>query len=162
MDPFLGAFRRGAGTGRLREGTYSGAARFGALIRKVNGMLVDSHCHLDYLQKEDPDLSPVIARARTAGVATLVTICTKLSAFQEVLGIAERFENVYCSVGVHPHEAGEEGQSDPARLIELAAHEKVVGIGKPAWITITSTARARRSGSASAPTSMPRGRPVCL
>jgi TatD DNase family protein len=92
-------------------------------------MLIDSHCHLDYLAK-DGDLEDVVARARTAGVGRLVTICTKLSEFEGVLGIAERFDEVYCSVGVHPHEAGEEGQAGPQRLIALAHHPKVVGIGE--------------------------------
>ena len=92
-------------------------------------MLVDSHCHLDYLER-DGDLDEVVARARAAGVGTLITICTKLSEFDRVRAIAERFEEVYCSVGVHPHEAAHEGLSDPARLVELAAHAKVVGIGE--------------------------------
>ncbi len=92
-------------------------------------MLVDSHCHLDYLER-DGDLDEVIARARRAGVGALITICTKLSEFDRVRAIAERFDEVFCSVGVHPHEAEEEGQEDAARLIALAGHPKVVGIGE--------------------------------
>ena len=92
-------------------------------------MLVDSHCHLDYLER-DGDLDEVVARAREAGVGALITICTKLSEFDRVRAIAERFDEVTCSVGVHPHEAADEGLSDPARLVELAAHAKVVGIGE--------------------------------
>ena len=92
-------------------------------------MLVDSHCHLDYLER-DGGLDEVVARARDAGVGTLVTICTRLSEFERVRAIAGRFENVYCSVGVHPHDAGEEGQGDPARLIQLADDDKVIGIGE--------------------------------
>ncbi len=92
-------------------------------------MLVDSHCHLDYLER-DEDLDEVVGRARRAGVGTLVTICTKLSEFPRVRAIAARFDRVYCSVGVHPHEAEAEGQEDPTRLIELAADSKVVGIGE--------------------------------
>jgi len=92
-------------------------------------MLVDSHCHLDYLAK-DGDLDEIVGRARDAGVGRMVTICTKLSEFDSVLALAERFEDVDCSVGVHPHEAAEEGQEDPDRLIQLAQHPKVVGIGE--------------------------------
>ena len=92
-------------------------------------MLVDSHCHLDFLER-DQDVADVVERAGRAGVRCMVTICTKLSEFAAVRCIAERFPQVYCSVGVHPHEAEDEGQSDPARLIELAGHEKVVGIGE--------------------------------
>lgn len=92
-------------------------------------MLVDSHCHLDYLEDE-ASLDAVVARARAAGVGTLVTICTRLSEFERVAAIAARFPDVYCTVGVHPHDAGEEGQETPERLIELAAGDKVVGIGE--------------------------------
>ena len=91
--------------------------------------LVDSHCHLDYLER-DGDIEPVVARAHAAGVGTLVTICTKLSEFERIEGIARRFPRVFCSVGVHPHEAGKEGQQTPDRLVELAARDKVVGIGE--------------------------------
>jgi TatD DNase family protein len=92
-------------------------------------MLVDSHCHLDFLAK-DEDLGEVVARARRAGVGTLLTICTKLSEFETVRAIARRFDGVYCSVGVHPHEAAEEGVEEPSRLIELAAEPEVVGLGE--------------------------------
>ncbi|MEX0923855.1 MAG: TatD family hydrolase [Rhodovibrionaceae bacterium] len=92
-------------------------------------MLIDSHCHLDYLQR-DNDLEEVIGRARRAGVGRMVTICTKLSEFAAVRAIAQRFPDVDCSAGVHPHEAGAEGQETPARLLELAALPEVVGIGE--------------------------------
>lgn len=91
-------------------------------------MFVDSHCHLDYLAVEEPPDGPVM-RAQAAGVETLLTISTKLSTFRQVRAIAERFPNVYCSIGVHPHEAAED-QSDPAALIAGATHDKVVGIGE--------------------------------
>ena len=92
-------------------------------------MLIDSHCHLDYLAR-DGDLEDVIARARAAGVGTMITICTKLSEFETVRGIAATHDDVWCSLGVHPHEAAEEGQGTADRLIELSAHEEVVGIGE--------------------------------
>jgi TatD DNase family protein len=92
-------------------------------------MLVDSHCHLDFLAK-DGDLDQIVARARAAGVTRMVTICTKLSEFDRVKAIAARYDDVSCSVGVHPHEAEEEGQGAPDRLIELAADPLVVGIGE--------------------------------
>ncbi|NKB56876.1 MAG: YchF/TatD family DNA exonuclease [Alphaproteobacteria bacterium] len=92
-------------------------------------MYVDSHCHLDYHER-DGDLDEVVARARRAGVGTLVTICTKMSNFETVCGIAERFDDVWCSLGVHPHEAGEEPIPTVDELVALAAHPKVVGIGE--------------------------------
>ncbi len=90
--------------------------------------LVDSHCHLDYAPMSE-DVAGTLARARSAGVGTLLTIGTKLREFDRVRAIAEANANVYCSVGVHPHEAASE-RADADRLIELAKHPKVVGIGE--------------------------------
>ena len=70
-------------------------------------MLVDSHCHLDF-DAFASELDQVVARAREAGVGTLVTICTRLTEFERVRAIAERFDDVWCSVGIHPHEAESE------------------------------------------------------
>ncbi|MEX2009409.1 MAG: TatD family hydrolase [Dongiaceae bacterium] len=92
-------------------------------------MLVDSHCHLDFPEFAD-ELDRVVARAAAAGVGVLVTICTKVSEFARVLAVAERYDNVYCSVGIHPHEAAHEPEVSADRLIELANHPKVVGIGE--------------------------------
>ncbi len=92
-------------------------------------MLVDSHCHLDFDAFEG-ELDTIVANAKEAGVGMIVTICTKLSAFDRVLAVADRYDHVYCSVGVHPHEAAGEGVRTAARLVELAAHPKVVGIGE--------------------------------
>jgi len=92
-------------------------------------MLIDSHCHLDFPELTS-DEGGVLARARTAGVAGMLTIGTRLDQFERVRAIAERHDNVWCSVGVHPHEAKEEGQRTPDRLIEAARHPKVIGIGE--------------------------------
>src|SRR3546814_19825772 len=78
--------------------------------RRPSSMLVDSHCHLDFKDFSD-DLDGVIERAAAAGVGTMVSISTHLSRFEGVRAVAERFERVWCSVGVHPHEAGREGLS---------------------------------------------------
>ncbi len=92
-------------------------------------MLIDSHCHLDFPELIT-DEAGVLARAKEAGVAAMLTIGTRLDQFERVRAIAERHDNVWCSVGVHPHEAKDEGQSDPDRLIAAARHPKVVGIGE--------------------------------
>jgi TatD DNase family protein len=93
-------------------------------------MLVDSHCHLDF-----PDFAAerdaVVARARNAGIGTMLTISTKLSEFDRVREVADTYDDVYCTVGVHPHEAGrEEGAKDVTRLAGLTHHAKVIGIGE--------------------------------
>jgi TatD DNase family protein len=92
-------------------------------------MLVDSHCHLDFPEFA-PELEAVVARARAAGVKTCVSIGTTLEKFPQVLAVAERFENIWCSVGVHPHEAEPELLDGPAPLIARAHHPKVVAIGE--------------------------------
>jgi TatD DNase family protein len=92
-------------------------------------ILVDSHCHLDF-DAFEPDRDETIARARAAGIGTMVTICTRVSRFDQIRAIADRYDNVYCSAGVHPHQTEEEGAPDPARLIALSRHPKVVGIGE--------------------------------
>jgi len=92
-------------------------------------MLVDSHCHLDF-KEFAPELDDVVARAKAAGVGVCVTIGTKLPNFANVRAVAERFPDVWCSVGVHPHEAEHEPLDGPDVLIEHAGHAKVVGIGE--------------------------------
>ena len=92
-------------------------------------MLIDSHCHLDFPELAG-DEEAVLARACMAGVGGMLTIGTRLDQFERVRAIAERHGNVWCSVGVHPHEAKEEGQRTPDRLIEATRHPKVVGIGE--------------------------------
>lgn len=72
----------------------------------------------------------MIARARRAGVATMLTICTKITEFEDVLAIAESEPDIWCSVGIHPHEAGTEPETAAATLASLAQHPKVVGIGE--------------------------------
>ncbi len=92
-------------------------------------MLVDSHCHLDF-----PDfaaeLDAVVARAGEAGVSHLVSISTRVRRFDEIRAIAERFPNVFCTVGTHPHQAAEEPDVTADELVALSAHPKVVGIGE--------------------------------
>jgi TatD DNase family protein len=92
-------------------------------------MLVDSHCHLDF-KEFAPELDAVVARAKEAGVGVCVSIGTKLPQFPNVRAVAERFADVWCSVGVHPHEAEAEPLDGPQILIEHARHPKVVGIGE--------------------------------
>jgi TatD DNase family protein len=92
-------------------------------------MLVDSHCHLDF-----PDFAAerdaVIARARAAGVGTMLTIGTRLDQFPGVLAIAESHADIWCSVGAHPHEAADHAATGAEALAALAAHPRVVGIGE--------------------------------
>jgi TatD DNase family protein len=92
-------------------------------------MLVDSHCHLDFPEFAD-QLEAVIERAKDNGVGLMLTICTHLSKFEQVKAVAERFDEVFCTVGIHPHEAANEPEVDAETLMRLAEHPKVVGFGE--------------------------------
>jgi TatD DNase family protein len=92
-------------------------------------MLVDSHCHLDFPDFAD-DLAGIVARAEASGVGRMVTISTRVKKLPDLVAIAERFPNVYCSVGTHPHHADEEDGITTDELVKLAQHPKVVAFGE--------------------------------
>ncbi len=92
-------------------------------------MLVDSHCHLDF-PKLAEDRGGVLTRAEEAGVGVMQTIGTKLSTVDNVLAIADDYPNVFCSVGVHPHHADQEGPAGPDPLLRHVDHPKVIGVGE--------------------------------
>jgi TatD DNase family protein len=93
-------------------------------------MLVDSHCHLDFPDFDD-ELDGVITRAGDAGVDWMLTICTHVTRFDRVLAVADRYDNVFCTVGIHPHEAAAEPEVTAEHLIRMAErHPKVVGFGE--------------------------------
>lgn len=92
-------------------------------------MLIDSHCDLDF-DEFASDREAVLARAAAAGVEAFVTIGIKVRDFARVLAVAERYANVYCTVGTLPHFADEERDVTAAELVALARHPKVVGIGE--------------------------------
>ena len=91
--------------------------------------LVDSHCHLDFpefeLERDD-----LVARAGARGVGMMVTISTYISKLQAILAIAERYPNVFASVGTHPLNAGSEPDVPTHDIIRLSQHPKIVAIGE--------------------------------
>ncbi len=92
-------------------------------------MFVDSHCHLDFPDFAN-ELDAIVARAAAAGIGRMVTISTRVRRLNGLLAIAERYDNVYCSVGTHPHHADEEDGITPDELIALTKHPKVVALGE--------------------------------
>jgi TatD DNase family protein len=92
-------------------------------------MLVDSHCHLDFPDFAS-ELDAVVARAEAAGVGRIVTISTRVKKLAQVVAVAEKFPQVFCSVGTHPHNAQEEPDVDAAALIAFSKHPKIVAIGE--------------------------------
>ena len=91
--------------------------------------LIDSHCHLDF-----PDFAPgidaVVARAKAAGVRRLITISTRVAQADRYRALAERFDDVFFTVGTHPHQAHEEPNVTVEQLAALSGHPKCVGIGE--------------------------------
>ncbi len=92
-------------------------------------MLVDSHCHLDFPAFAD-DFPAMLERARAAGVRTLQTISTRLATVDTILDVASRDPDIWCSVGLHPHEAATEEDVSPDRIVALSDHPDVIGVGE--------------------------------
>ncbi len=91
--------------------------------------LIDSHCHLNYKGLVEQQ-QQVLERARAAGVGTMLTISTRECEWDDVIGIAEREDDIWATVGIHPHEADAHAHIDTAKLINRAQHPRVVGIGE--------------------------------
>lgn len=93
-------------------------------------MLVDTHCHLDYADFE-AERDEIVQRAMNAGVKQMVTISTVVRNLDRLLAITERYPNVFCTVGTHPNNAGEELDITADDLVRLAqSHDRIVGIGE--------------------------------
>ena len=93
-------------------------------------MMIDSHAHLDYAQLSD-DLEGVLARAAEAGVSHIITIGVKLTTADRPKALAEAHDNIWCSVGIHPHEAGSEPDAaNIDAILASADHPKCVAIGE--------------------------------
>ncbi len=97
----------------------------------VENYIIDSHCHLNY-DEFVADFADILQRAKAANVRIMQTICTKMSEFNAVHAIAIAHENIYCSVGVHPHNTNDAANElvTVAELLECAALSKVIGIGE--------------------------------
>ncbi len=92
-------------------------------------MLVDSHCHLNYegLIERQGD---VLDNARAAGVTAFLNISTRQSEWDDIVATAEREEDVWASIGIHPHEADKHADLGKAALLEAAEHPRVIAIGE--------------------------------
>jgi len=95
----------------------------------MSQLIVDSHCHLDY-EGLSNQLPAVLTRCREQGVGLMLTISSRVKNFDRVKAIAEEHDNIFCTVGTHPHNAHEELDVTVADLVKLAQHPKCVGIGE--------------------------------
>jgi TatD DNase family protein len=92
-------------------------------------MLIDTHCHLDFPEIA-ADMAGVLARAQAAGVGRMVTISTRVKKYDVYRALAEQNDNVWFTVGTHPHQAHEEPDVTVADLVALASHPRCIGIGE--------------------------------
>jgi TatD DNase family protein len=92
-------------------------------------MLVDSHCHLNYKGLIE-EQGAVLDRARSSGVTAMLNISTRESEWRDIVATAERENDVWSSIGIHPHEADAHPDIDRSKLIKEAEHERVVAIGE--------------------------------
>jgi TatD DNase family protein len=92
-------------------------------------MIVDSHCHLDFPDFED-DRDAILARAREAGIGTIVTISTRVRRYPGLRALVETHDRLYSSIGTHPHNAAEEPEVTADELVAIAGDPKVVAIGE--------------------------------
>jgi TatD DNase family protein len=90
-------------------------------------MLVDSHCHLDYFDK---DIEEILARAREAGVGEMVTIGVRMAQAEKVKELAGRYPQVWGTVGVHPQNVGEAPLPEVGEIVAAADHPRIIGIGE--------------------------------
>jgi TatD DNase family protein len=89
--------------------------------------VIDTHAHLDAL---DDDAGDVVARAREAGVTRILTVGTDVAGCRRALELADRHEEVYAILGIHPHDAANATEADVAEVRDLLAHPKAVGAGE--------------------------------
>lgn len=92
-------------------------------------MLIDTHCHLDF-EQFDQDRTEVLRRAEDQGIAYFVNIGSSLDGSIKSVELAERFETIFATVGIHPHEADKFEQSQRDKIGELSLNKKVLAIGE--------------------------------
>ena len=91
--------------------------------------LIDSHCHLNFLVEQGFDIGDIINLAQNNSVNIINNICTKISEFEEILQLTNRFDGVYCSIGQHPEEI-EDGVANIETILQYTNNKKVVAIGE--------------------------------
>ncbi len=91
--------------------------------------VVDSHCHLDF-DSLYMDIENVLARARDENVRLMVSISSRVRKFDRIIGLVEKYPQVWCTIGTHPHNAHEELDVTARQLVDIASHPRIVGIGE--------------------------------
>ena len=96
-----------------------------------SNFIVDSHCHLDLLEEKGANIDEIIAQANESGVEILQTICTKITEFDKINSYAQKYPNVFSSIGVHPNNVDQQPKIDVAQTMKLCnSNDKLIGIGE--------------------------------
>jgi TatD DNase family protein len=91
--------------------------------------LVDSHCHLKYLEEQQLSLDEVIKDARSSGVGILNDVCANIDEINYLLEVSNKYDNVFCTAGQHPENVNDK-IATVEFLIEKTKYKKVIGIGE--------------------------------
>ena len=97
-------------------------------IPRFSQPLIETHCHLDYLK--DQSLEAVLDQAATVGIERIVTIAVSPGNFDTVRSISEQYPQVWCTQGVHPHQADEYDDAVEQRLRQALDHPRVLAVGE--------------------------------
>ena len=92
-------------------------------------MIVDSHCHLDF-EPMSLDLDSYVARARLEGIELMLTISTENKSFDKIIKIVDKYENVYGTYGIHPHESKLNQEIKCEQILNRVNNKKIIGIGE--------------------------------
>ena len=91
--------------------------------------MIDSHCHL-YIKNSPEQQEQLIKEAAADGISKIINIGIDIETSQLSLELAEKYDSLYCTVGIHPHDAKKLNEQSIEKLQQLAAHDKVVAIGE--------------------------------
>ena len=92
-------------------------------------MIIDSHCHLDF-DKLNVNLDKIINDASNAGVKYLLTICTDNKSFNKILNIVDKYNNIFGTYGIHPHETKNFSSIKLDEIIKNLEKKKIIGVGE--------------------------------
>ncbi len=91
--------------------------------------MIDSHCHLDH-EPLFNDLEKVLVRSKEAGLTKLLTICTTLKSFENILNIIKKDEMIYGTFGIHPHETSKNTVNQNDIIKNVNKDKKIIGVGE--------------------------------
>jgi TatD DNase family protein len=97
----------------------------------MNNYIVDSHCHLDLILEKGFNIDEIVKNAQENDVRLLQTICTKISEIDNIIYFANKYKNIYASVGVHPCNVNQEGIYSSQQILSIIQQNpKIIGIGE--------------------------------